>query len=420
MDTSGAIDAVWRIESARLIASLTRIVRDVGVAEDLAQDALVAALQQWPKDGIPRNPGAWLMQAAKHRAIDHLRRRQLLERKHDQLAYETPGSHDATAGIEQTLDDDVGDDLLRLIFAACHPVLPPEARVALTLRLVGSLTTAEIARAYLTSEPTIAQRIVRAKKTLAAKRVPFEVPRGSDRAVRVASVLEVIYLIFNEGYTATSGSEWMRVNLCEDALRLGRMLAQLLPEEPEVHGLISLMEIQSSRLKARTAPSGEPILLMDQNRARWDHLLIRRGIAALERAGQLGGASGPYTLQAAIAACHGRARRPEDTDWFRIVALYDELFARQPSPVVALNRAVAIGMAAGLQAGLDAVDRLTSEPALEEYHLLWSVRGDLLAKLGRIAEAKAEFERAASLTENDRERTYLRQRADGCATSASR
>ena len=420
MDTSGAIDAVWRIESARVIAGLTRIVRDVGVAEDLAQDALVAALQQWPKDGIPQNPGAWLMQAAKHRAIDHLRRRQLLERKHDQLAYETPGSHDATAEIEQALDDDVGDDLLRLIFAACHPVLAADARVALTLRLVGSLTTAEIARAYLTSEPTIAQRIVRAKKTLSAKRVPFEVPRGSDRAVRVASVLEVIYLIFNEGYTATSGSEWMRVNLCEDALRLGRMLAELLPDEPEVHGLISLMEIQSSRLKARTAPSGEPILLMDQNRARWDHLLIRRGITALDRAERLGGASGPYTLQAAIAACHGRARRPEDTDWFRIVALYDELFARQPSPVVALNRAVAIGMAAGPQAGLDAVDRLTSEPALEEYHLLWSVRGDLLAKLGRTAEAKAEFERAASLTENGRERTYLLQRADACATSASR
>ena len=420
MDTPGAIDAVWRIESARVIAGLTRIVRDVGVAEDLAQDALVAALQQWPKDGIPQNPGAWLMQAAKHRAIDHLRRRQLLERKHDQLAHETPGSHDATAEIEQALDDDVGDDLLRLIFAACHPVLPPEARVALTLRLVGSLTTAEIARAYLTSEPTIAQRIVRAKKTLAAKRVPFEVPRGSDRAVRLASVLEVIYLIFNEGYTATSGSEWMRVSLCEDALRLGRMLAELLPEEPEVHGLIALMEIQSSRLKARTAPSGVPVLLMDQNRARWDHLLIRRGITALERAGQLGGASGPYTLQAAIAACHGRARRPEDTDWPRIIMLYDELFARQPSPVVALNRAVAIGMAAGPQAGLDAVDRLTSEPALEEYHLLWSVRGDLLAKLGRIGEAKAEFERAASLTENDRERTYLLQRADACATSASR
>jgi RNA polymerase sigma-70 factor (ECF subfamily) len=419
-DTPGAIDAVWRIEAARVIAGLTRIVRDVGVAEDLAQDALVAALQQWPEDGIPQNPGAWLMQAAKHRAIDHLRRRQLLERKHDQLAYETPSSHDAAAGIEQTLDDDVGDDLLRLIFAACHPVLPAEARVALTLRLVGSLTTAEIARAYLTSEVTIAQRIVRAKKTLAARRVPFEVPRGSDRAVRVASVLDVIYLIFNEGYTATTGAEWMRVSLCEDALRLGRMLAELLPEEPEVHGLVSLMEIQSSRLKARTGPSGEPILLMDQNRARWDHLLIRRGITALERAERLGGASGPFTLQAAIAACHGRARRFEDTDWPRIVTLYDELFARQPSPVVALNRAVAIGMAAGPQAGLDAVDRLTSEPALEVYHLLWSVRGDLLAKLGRTAEAKAEFERAASMTENDRERTYLQQRADACATSASR
>ncbi len=419
-DTPSAIDAVWRIESARVIAGLTRIVRDVGVAEDLAQDALVAALQQWPKDGIPQNPGAWLMQAAKHRAIDHLRRRQLLERKHDQLAYETPGSHDAAAEIEQTLDDDVGDDLLRLIFAACHPVLAAEARVALTLRLVGSLTVAEIARAYLTSEVTIAQRIVRAKKTLAAKRVPFEVPRGSDRAVRLASVLEVIYLIFNEGYTATSGAEWMRVGLCEDALRLGRMVAELLPDEPEVHGLVSLMEIQSSRLKARTGPTGEPILLLNQNRARWDHLLIRRGLDALDRAERLGGASGPYTLQAAIAACHGRARRPEDTDGARIVTLNDELFARQPSPVVALNRAVAIGMAAGPQAGLDAVDRLTSERALEAYHLLWSVRGDLLGKLGRTAEAKADFERAASLTENDRERTYLRQRAEACDPSPSR
>jgi RNA polymerase sigma factor (sigma-70 family) len=420
MDTPAAIDAVWRIESARVIAGLTRIVRDVGVAEDLAQDALVAALQQWPRDGIPQNPGAWLMQAAKHRAIDHLRRRQLLERKHDQIAYETPGSHDTTAELEEALDDDVGDDLLRLIFAACHPVLPAEARVALTLRLVGSLTTVEIARAYLTSEVTIAQRIVRAKKTLAAKRVPFEVPRGADRAVRLASVLEVIYLIFNEGYTATSGAEWMRVGLCEDALRLGRMLAELLPDEPEVHGLVALMEIQSSRLKARTGPSGEPILLLDQNRARWDHLLIRRGLAAIERAGRLGGASGPYALQAAIAACHGVARRAEDTDWPRIVALYDALAAVQPSPVVALNRAVAVGMASGPEAGLDAVDALRSERSLEGYHLLPSIRGDLLAKLGRAAEAKTEFERAASLTENDRERTLLLQRAEACGASASR
>jgi RNA polymerase sigma factor (sigma-70 family) len=420
MDTPAAIDAVWRIESARVIAGLTRIVRDVGVAEDLAQDALVAALQQWPRDGIPQNPGAWLMQAAKHRAIDHLRRRQLLERKHDQIAYETPGSHDTTAELEEALDDDVGDDLLRLIFAACHPVLPAEARVALTLRLVGSLTTVEIARAYLTSEVTIAQRIVRAKKTLAAKRVPFEVPRGADRAVRLASVLEVIYLIFNEGYTATSGAEWMRVGLCEDALRLGRMLAELLPDEPEVHGLVALMEIQSSRLKARTGPSGEPILLLDQNRARWDHLLIRRGLAAIERAGRLGGASGPYALQAAIAACHGVARRAEDTDWPRIVALYDALAAVQPSPVVALNRAVAVGMASGPEAGLDAVDALRSERSLEGYHLLPSIRGDLLAKLGRAAEAKTEFERAASLTENDRERTVLLQRAEACGASASR
>jgi RNA polymerase sigma factor (sigma-70 family) len=420
MDTPAAIDAVWRIESARVIAGLTRIVRDVGVAEDLAQDALVSALQQWPRDGIPQNPGAWLMQAAKHRAIDHFRRRQLLERKHDQIAHETPGSHDATAELEAALDDDVGDDLLRLIFAACHPVLPAEARVALTLRLVGSLTTAEIARAYLTSEVTIAQRIGRAKKTLAARRVPFEVPRGADRAVRLASVLEVIYLIFNEGYTATSGAEWMRVSLCEDGLRLGRMLAELLPDEPEVHGLVSLMEIQSSRLNARTGPSGEPVLLLDQNRARWDHLLIRRGLAALERAERLGGASGPYALQAAIAACHGRARRAEDTDWPRIVALYDALAVVRPSPVVALNRAVAVGMASGAQAGLDAVDAVRSEVSLRGYHLLPSIRGDLLAKLGRAAEAKTEFERAASLTENDRERALLLQRAEACGASASR
>ena len=419
-DTAAAIDAVWRIESAQVIAGLTRIVRDVGVAEDLAQDALVAALQQWPKDGMPQNPGAWLMQAAKHRAIDHLRRRQLLERKHDQIAYETPGSHDTSAEIEQTLDDDVGDDLLRLIFAACHPVLSPEARAALTLRLVGSLTTDEIARAYLTSEATIAQRIVRAKKTLAAKRVPFEVPRGPDRAERLASVLEVIYLIFNEGYTATSGAEWMRISLCEDALRVGRMLAELLPEEPEVHGLVSLMEIQSSRLKARTGPSGEPILLMDQNRARWDQLLIRRGLTSLDRAERLGGAMGPYSLQAAIAACHGRARSFEGTDWPRIVRLYDALAAVRPSPVVALNRAVAVGMAAGPQAGLDAVDALRSEPALDSYHLLPSIRGDLLVKLGRPAEARTEFERAASLTDNARERTLLLHRAEACGTSASR
>jgi RNA polymerase sigma factor (sigma-70 family) len=420
MDTPAAIDAVWRIESARVIAGLTRIVRDVGVAEDLAQDALVSALQQWPRDGIPQNPGAWLMQAAKHRAIDHVRRRQLLERKRDQIAYETPGSHDTTAELHEALDDDMGDDLLRLMFAACHPVLPAEARVALTLRLVGSLTTVEIARAYLTSEVTIAQRIVRAKKTLAARRVPFEVPRGADRAARLASVLEVIYLIFNEGYTATSGTEWMRVGLCEDGLRLGRMLAELVPDEPEAHGLVALMEIQSSRLKARTGPTGEPILLLDQNRARWDHLLIRRGLAALERAERLGGASGPYTLQAAIAACHGRARRAEDTDWPRIVELYDALAVVQPSPVVALNRAVAVGMASGAQAGLDAVEPLRSEPSLRGYHLLPSIRGDLLAKLGRAGEAKTEFERAASLTENDRERTLLLQRAEACGASTSR
>jgi RNA polymerase sigma factor (sigma-70 family) len=420
MDVPAAIDAVWRIEAPRLIGGLTRIVRDVGVAEDLAQDALVAALQQWPKDGLPQKPGAWLMQAAKHRAIDHLRRGQLLERKHGELAYETPAADDPRPDLEQTLDDDVGDDLLRLIFAACHPVLTAEARVALTLRLVGSLTTAEIARAFLTAEPTIAQRIVRAKKALADKRVPFEVPRGPDRTARLASVLEVIYLIFNEGYTATSGADWMRTSLCEDALRVGRMLAELLPAEAEVHGLVALMEIQSSRLHARTTSSGEPILLLDQNRARWDHLLIRRGLAALERAQRLGGASGPYALQAAIAACHGRARRAEDTDWRRIVALYDELASVQPSPVVALNRAVALGFAVGPQAGLDAVDELVAEPSLKAYHLLPSIRGDLLAKLGRASEAKTEFERAASLTENARERTLLLQRAQACATGGSR
>ena len=417
-DTHRAIDAVWRIESARLIAGLTRIVRDVGLAEDLAHDALVAALEQWPGSGIPRNPGAWLMAAAKHRAIDHWRRSKLLERKHEELGYELEAEREqASPDLDAALDDDVGDDLLRLVFTACHPVLSAEARVALTLRLLGGLTTEEIARAFLVSEPTVAQRIVRAKRTLAEKRVPFEVPRGEDRAVRLSSVLEVIYLIFNEGYSATAGDDWMRPALCEEALRLGRILAELTPEEPEVHGLVSLMEIQASRARARTGPGGEPILLLDQNRAHWDQLLIRRGLAALERAAKLGGAQGPYALQAAIAACHARARTPEDTDWARIAALYQQLAALAPSPVVELNRAVAVSMAFGPQAGLDLVEPLAAEPSLRRYHLLPSVRGDLLRKLGRLEEARGEFERAASLTRNARERDLLLERARACASA---
>jgi RNA polymerase sigma factor (sigma-70 family) len=413
-DTHRAIDAVWRIESAKLIAGLTRMVRDVGVAEDLAHDALVAALEQWPESGIPRNPGAWLMAAAKNRAIDRFRRNKLLERKHEELGYELQAEREASAlDLDAALDDDVGDDLLRLIFTACHPVLSTEARVALTLRLLGGLTTDEIARAFLVSEPTVAQRIVRAKRTLAKERVPFEVPRGADRASRLSSVLEVLYLIFNEGYSATAGDDWLRPALCEDALRLGRVLAELAPDEPEVHGLVALMEIQASRFKARTGPAGEPILLFDQNRALWDRLLIRRGFAALERANRLGGTQGPYAIQASIAACHAQAKTPEETDWPRIVQLYEELASLNPSPVVELNRAVALGMAEGPQAALDLVDTLKAEPALRDYHLLPSVRGDLLAKLGRSDEARKEFELAASLTRNSRERDLLLKRAAG-------
>jgi RNA polymerase sigma factor (sigma-70 family) len=415
-DTQRAIDAVWRIESAKLIAGLARIVRDVGLAEDLAHDALVAALEQWPGSGVPDNPAAWLMATAKHRAIDLFRRNQMLERKHEQLGYELESQREsAVSNLDAAIDDDVGDDLLRLIFTACHPVLSAEARVALTLRLLGGLTTDEIARAFLVSEPTIAQRIVRAKRTLAKERVGFEVPRGTELAVRLSSVLEVIYLVFNEGYSATAGDDWMRPSLCEEALRLGRILGELAGQEPEVHGLVALMEIQASRSKAREGPSGEPILLPDQNRARWDHLLIRRGLAALARAEALGGALGPYALQAAIAACHARARTSEDTDWAHIAALYETLATVVPSPVVELNRAVAVGMAFGPAAGLQIVETLRAEPALNHYHRLPSVRADLLAKLGRLDEARADFERAASLTRNLRERDLLLERAAGCA-----
>jgi RNA polymerase sigma factor (sigma-70 family) len=411
-----SIDAVWRIESPRLVAGLARMVRDVGVAEDLAQDALVAALEQWPGSGVPRNPGAWLMAIAKRRAIDLWRRNKLLERKHAELGYEIEAEQQDTAlALDAALDDDVGDDLLRLVFTACHPVLPTEARVALTLRLLGGLTTDEIARAFLVSEATVAQRIVRAKRTLAEKQVPFEVPRGGDLADRLSSVLEVIYLIFNEGYAATAGGDWMRPALCEDALRLGRILAELTPQEPEVHGLVALMEIQASRSKARVGAQGEPILLLDQNRALWDHLLIRRGLAALERAGKLGGTRGPYALQAAIAACHGRAHTPEETDWPQIARLYDELKQLIPSPVIELNRAVAVAMAFGPEEGLRLVDALAVERSLENYHLLPSVRGDLLTRLGRFEEARPEFERAAALTRNARERELLLDRARACA-----
>ena len=421
-DTHRAIDAVWRIESARLIAGLARIVRDVGVAEDLAADALVAALEQWPREGIPRNPGAWLMAAAKHRAIDHVRRNSMLDRKHGELGYAVETARPDTADtLNAALDDDIGDDLLRLVFTACHPVLTTEARVALTLRLLGGLTTSEIARAFLAPEPTIAQRIVRAKKTLAKEQVPYEVPRGPELAARLASVLEVIYLIFNEGYAATAGDDWMRPALCEEALRLGRILAELAPLEPEVHGLVALMEIQASRARARVRAGGEPILLLDQNRALWDQLLIRRGLAALARAESVRAAPtpdalpavrrGPYELQAGIAACHARAREAAATDWPAIVSLYDELLDLVPSPVVELNRAVAVSMASGPQAGLDLVDALTEVAALEQYHLLPSVRGDLLLKVGRSDEARAEFERAAAMTRNARERELLLERA---------
>ena len=419
-DTHRAINAVWRIESARLIAGLARIVRDVGLAEDLAQEALLAALERWPESGIPDNPGAWLMATAKHRAIDHLRRSKLLERKHEELGREIEAQQEMAApDLDAAIDDNIGDDLLRLVFIACHPVLSTEARVALTLRLLGGLTTEEIARAFLVPEPTVAQRIVRAKRTLAEKRAPFEVPRGAELAARLSSVLEVVYLVFNEGYSATAGDDWMRPALCEDALRLGRILAELVPKEPEVHGLVALMEIQASRSRARTGPSGEPVLLLDQDRARWDHVLVRRGLVALERAEALGGAQGPYALQAAIAACHARARTPAETDWARIAELYEALARLTPSPVVELNRAVAVAMAFGPAAGLELVDALTSEPALRSYHLLPSVRGDLLAKLGRFDEARAECERAASLTRNARERELLLERAAAYARGSA-
>jgi RNA polymerase sigma factor (sigma-70 family) len=417
-DTHRAIDAVWRIESARLIGGLARMVRDVGLAEELAQDALVAALEQWPESGIPNNPGAWLMGTAKHRAIDLFRRNERLQLKHAELARDLEVQQAmAVSDLDAAVLDDgeVGDDILRLMFTACHPVLSTEARVALTLRMLGGLTTDEIARAYLVPESTVAQRIVRAKRSLADAHVPFEVPSGPELAARRSSVLEVVYLVFNEGYTATAGDDWMRPALCEDALRLGRILAELMPKEPEVHGLVALMEIQASRTRARTGPSGEAILLMDQNRALWDQLLIRRGLTALARAEALDGELGTYGLQAAIAACHARARSPAETDWARIATLYGALAKLAPSPVVELNRAVAIGMAFGPPAGLELVDTLTSDPSLKAYHLLPAVRGDLLEKLGRLDEARAEFERAASLTRNAREREVLQKRAAACA-----
>ena len=415
-DTHRVIDAIWRIESARLIAGLTRMVGDVGQAEDLAQEALVAALDNWPESGVPDNPGAWLMATAKNRAIDQLRRAKRLEQKHAALGYELEGRQEqAVTDLDASLDDPVGDDLLRLVFIACHPVLSTEARVALTLRLLGGLTTEAIGRAFLVSTPTIAQRIVRAKRTLAAARVAFEVPRGQELAARVSSVLEVIYLIFNEGYTATAGGDWARPELCEEALRLVRILAELMPGEAEVHGLAALLEIQASRLRARVGPDGAPVLLLDQDRSRWDHLLIRRGLAALSRAEGLGAAMGPYVLQAEIAACHARARAAEETDWTRITALYDALAQLMPSPVVEVNRAVAYAMAFGPAAGLEIADALVGEPSLREYHLLPSVRGDFLAKLGRFVEARGEFERAATLTRNDRERTLLLERAAALA-----
>jgi RNA polymerase sigma factor (sigma-70 family) len=415
-NTHSAIEAVWRIESARLIAGLARMVRDVGLAEDVAQDALLAALQQWPASGVPQNPGAWLMAVGKRRAIDLIRRNERLKTKHEELGHEMATEEPpADAELEAAFDDDVGDDMLRLVFTACHPVLSAEARVALTLRVLGGLTTDEIARAFLVPEPTVAQRIVRAKRTLASEGVAYEVPHGPELAVRLSSVLEVIYLIFNEGYSATAGDDWIRPALCEDALRLGRIVAELAPQEPEVHGLVALMEIQASRSRARVGPKGELILLFDQNRAMWDQLLIRRGFAAIERAARLGQPRGPYELQALIAACHARALSPPETDWHRIAALYGELGALTPSPVIELNRGVAAGFAFGPAAGLEIVDGLRAEPSLKGYHLLPSVRGDLLAKLGRLDEARAEFERAAALTRNRREQELLLERASDCA-----
>ncbi len=417
-DAHRAIDAVWRIESARLIAGLARIVRDVGLAEDLAQDALVAALEKWPESGVPDNPGAWLMATAKHRAIDHMRRDSLLQRKHEQLGYDLEAQIErAVPDLDAQLDDHVGDDLLRLVFTACHPVLSTEARVALTLRLLGGLTTDEIARAFLSPEPTIAQRIVRAKRTLSDADVGFEVPRGAEFTARLASVLQVIYLVYNEGYSATAGEDWLRPALCEDALRLGRILAGLMPTEAEVHGLVALMEIQASRSRARVGPTGEPVLLLEQDRARWDQMLIHRGLSALERAEELSESRGSYTLQAAIAACHARARTAEETDWRRIAELYATLGELAPSPIVELNRAVAISMALGPAEGLVIIDGLRSEPSLRNYHLLPSVRGDFLMKLGRFEEARAELERAASLTRNEQERKLLLARASACTVT---
>lgn len=415
-DARRAIETVFRIESARLIGGLARIVRDVGLAEELAQEALVAALEQWPRDGVPHHPGAWLMSTGKHYALDQLRRRKRVARKHEQLGWEIERRAELDVpDLEAAIDEDVGDDLLRLVLVSCHPVLPPEARVALTLRLLGGLSTNEIARAFLTPEPTIAQRIVRAKRTLAEASVPFEVPRGDDLAPRLASVLEVIYLIFNEGYAATAGDDWMRPSLCEDALRLGRILGELVPREAEVHGLVALLEIQASRTRARVGPDGRPIPLLEQNRGRWDRILIGRGLAALDRATALGGVRGPYALQAAIAACHARARSGADTDWSRIASLYEVLAETTPSPVVELNRAVAVSMAFGPAAGLELVDRLAADGSLDDYHLLPSVRGDLLVKLDRRAEARVELERAASMTRNAREKAMLQERADACA-----
>jgi RNA polymerase sigma factor (sigma-70 family) len=414
-DTHRTIDTIWRIESPRLIAGLVRLVRDVGMAEDLAQDALLAALERWPAAGIPDNPGAWLMATAKHRAIDQIRKRSLHERKESSISEDLQSQLERSLpDLDAELDDPVGDDLLRLVFITCHPVLSTEARVALTLRLLGGLTTAEIARAFLVPESTIGQRIVRAKRSLAEARVPFEVPRGAELAARLASVIGVIYLIFNEGYSATAGDDWMRPALCEDALRMGRILAGLAPEEPEVHGLVALMEIQASRFGARVTTTGDPVLLLDQNRARWDQLLIKRGLAALERAEQLGGSLGPYALQAAIAACHARARSADETDWTRIAALYDALAQLTPSPVVELNRAVAYAMAFGPAEGLSIVNEIAGDPSLKSYHLLPSVRGDFLARLGRFDEARGEFERAASLTQNSREKKLLLERAAAC------
>ena len=419
-DTHRTIDALWRIESARLIAALARLVRDVGLAEELAQDALVTALEQWPRSGIPDNPGAWLMATAKHRAIDHLRRERMLTRKHEALGHELEMEQQLNGGkLEASADDEIGDDLLRLMFIACHPLLSTEARTALTLRLLAGLTTGEIARAFLVPEATIAQRIVRAKRTLSDAHVPFEIPRRGELAGRLSSVLEVIYLVFNEGYSATAGEDWMRPGLCEEALRIGRILAELAPREPEVHGLVALMEIQASRIRARIGPNGEPVLLMEQNRALWDRLLIHRGLLALARGETLGEARGPYLLQAAIAACHARAATAADTDWVYITALYDELARLTPSPVVELNRAVAVAMAYGPAAGLELADRLAAQGSLESYHLLPSVRGDLLARLGRYEEAGVEFERAATLTHNARESRLLLDRAAACRRGGS-